>query len=99
MLTRFGSVLRQYPPTSRTAITWVLVARAKVAAVTMADNRTEAILPTGGRAEDRKSTRLNSSHQIISYAVFCLKKKKHQINYVIYVVGYSIVRESRTTYS
>src|SRR5258708_27469516 len=27
---------------------------------------------------DRKSTRLNSSHQIISYAVFCLKKKKTQ---------------------
>src|SRR5258708_27580953 len=27
---------------------------------------------------DRKSTRLNSSHQIISYAVFCLKKKKPQ---------------------
>src|SRR5438552_13771849 len=28
------------------------------------------------RHQDRKSTRLNSSHQIISYAVFCLKKKK-----------------------
>src|SRR5256885_7294136 len=28
------------------------------------------------RAEDRKSTRLNSSHLVISYAVFCLKKKK-----------------------
>src|SRR5207244_10751091 len=28
------------------------------------------------RRGDRKSTRLNSSHQIISYAVFCLKKKK-----------------------
>src|SRR2546426_3075373 len=27
-------------------------------------------------AEDRKSTRLNSSHLVISYAVFCLKKKK-----------------------
>src|SRR5690348_18024575 len=27
---------------------------------------------------DRKSTRLNSSHPSISYAVFCLKKKKHQ---------------------
>ena len=27
---------------------------------------------------DRKSTRLNSSHQIISYAVFCLKKKKNK---------------------
>src|SRR5258708_17457383 len=29
----------------------------------------------GCQIEDRKSTRLNSSHQIISYAVFCLKKK------------------------
>src|SRR5258708_16183483 len=29
---------------------------------------------------DRKSTRLNSSHQIISYAVFCLKKKKKNHN-------------------
>src|SRR5258708_12553725 len=29
---------------------------------------------------NRKSTRLNSSHQIISYAVFCLKKKKVQTN-------------------
>src|SRR5947208_12604879 len=29
-----------------------------------------------GAPRDRKSTRLNSSHQIISYAVFCLKKKK-----------------------
>src|SRR2546430_7306253 len=30
--------------------------------------------------EDRKSTRLNSSHSQISYAVFCLKKKKHTHN-------------------
>src|SRR2546429_5755122 len=30
------------------------------------------------RAEDRKSTRLNSSHGYISYAVFCLKKKKQK---------------------
>src|SRR5205807_10351010 len=30
------------------------------------------------RHEDRKSTRLNSSHLVISYAVFCLKKKKKQ---------------------
>src|SRR5436190_13226160 len=29
--------------------------------------------------QDRKSTRLNSSHTVISYAVFCLKKKKHRI--------------------
>src|SRR5690606_41940453 len=32
------------------------------------------------RAEDRKSTRLNSSHVKISYAVFCLKKKNIRIN-------------------
>src|SRR3712207_8769269 len=31
----------------------------------------------GGAAADRKSTRLNSSHANISYAVFCLKKKKN----------------------
>src|SRR5258708_22328362 len=37
-------------------------------------------LHRGGRPKrgDRKSTRLNSSHQIISYAVFCLKKKKRE---------------------
>src|SRR5947208_11349859 len=33
-------------------------------------------LEKGRSVIDRKSTRLNSSHQIISYAVFCLKKKK-----------------------
>src|SRR5207244_3658188 len=33
------------------------------------------VAATGAIALDRKSTRLNSSHQIISYAVFCLKKK------------------------
>src|SRR2546430_5026029 len=32
--------------------------------------------PAGDRRLDRKSTRLNSSHSQISYAVFCLKKKK-----------------------
>src|SRR5256885_4280267 len=33
-----------------------------------------------GTARDRKSTRLNSSHLVISYAVFCLKKKKHHVS-------------------
>src|SRR5207244_11854512 len=37
------------------------------------DNR--VVCAEGRRRRDRKSTRLNSSHQIISYAVFCLKKK------------------------
>src|SRR5256885_8842185 len=33
--------------------------------------------PGGSATADRKSTRLNSSHLVISYAVFCLKKKKN----------------------
>src|SRR3712207_7573143 len=37
----------------------------------------EGELDVLGRERDRKSTRLNSSHANISYAVFCLKKKKH----------------------
>src|SRR5947208_9421041 len=36
------------------------------------------------RRGDRKSTRLNSSHQIISYAVFCLKKKKKRNQAILY---------------
>src|SRR2546426_3632781 len=36
-------------------------------------------LVDGKAVEDRKSTRLNSSHLVISYAVFCLKKKKHNL--------------------
>src|SRR5207248_9638693 len=40
-------------------------------------------------AEDRKSTRLNSSHRTISYAVFCLKKKKKvNINTSLYEFTY-----------
>src|SRR2546426_7912602 len=40
------------------------------------------IRPAAGRrtVQDRKSTRLNSSHLVISYAVFCLKKKKKKNN-------------------
>src|SRR2546426_6520132 len=36
-----------------------------------------AVRRAATRHRDRKSTRLNSSHLVISYAVFCLKKKKH----------------------
>src|SRR5438034_6900886 len=41
-----------------------------------ADGRCVRVDGTGGPGADRKSTRLNSSHTVISYAVFCLKKKK-----------------------
>src|SRR3712207_6872121 len=40
--------------------------------------------PRHFRDTDRKSTRLNSSHANISYAVFCLKKKKHHTNLARY---------------
>src|SRR5438477_4484120 len=55
-------------------------ARALVAAPARAGASTRLVeLPQADRARadtDRKSTRLNSSHMSISYAVFCLKKKK-----------------------
>src|SRR3712207_7089950 len=47
-------------------------ARREVEGAVHGDGRAE----DGARARDRKSTRLNSSHANISYAVFCLKKKK-----------------------
>src|SRR3712207_7953465 len=47
-----------------------------------------------GRRGDRKSTRLNSSHANISYAVFCLKKKKKKNHIERYNKKYS--RDERT---
>src|SRR5256885_3288907 len=41
------------------------------------DTVDRVIYTPGSSAGDRKSTRLNSSHLVISYAVFCLKKKKN----------------------
>src|SRR5438034_6201628 len=40
---------------------------------------TREIVTSSREGGDRKSTRLNSSHTVISYAVFCLKKKKKNI--------------------
>src|SRR5258708_21923967 len=52
---------------------------------------TSSSLRSASTRLDRKSTRLNSSHQIISYAVFCLKKKKkhrktnkHMISQIVF---------------
>src|SRR5256885_7035760 len=44
---------------------------------------------------DRKSTRLNSSHLVISYAVFCLKKKKKSHPYPSYI--YSLIDTDLTS--
>src|SRR3712207_8477992 len=65
-----------------TGVTRLLVERERAAGIAPAR---DAVLQQVGRvvtavavAEDRKSTRLNSSHANISYAVFCLKKKQLQ---------------------
>src|SRR5258708_22312771 len=52
--------------------------RGRLGAQGLADARADRQIEAAGT--DRKSTRLNSSHQIISYAVFCLKKKKNKRN-------------------
>src|SRR3712207_7449034 len=52
-------------------------ARAKLHAANVAMDVTTKVVQLFGGYGDRKSTRLNSSHANISYAVFCLKKKQH----------------------
>src|SRR5438270_8098393 len=52
----------------------------------------------GGRV-DRKSTRLNSSHSQISYAVFCLKKKKRYSHDLKKYVGRCVERTHKSTHS
>src|SRR3712207_8277675 len=50
-------------------------------AIGPADPVLGGVVAAGQHRADRKSTRLNSSHANISYAVFCLKKKKTSTNY------------------
>src|SRR5260221_3110714 len=53
--------------------------RAPVSRRAQTDSRRRGSAPHERFGGDRKSTRLNSSHTVISYAVFCLKKKKYHI--------------------
>src|SRR5258708_20052201 len=59
--------------------------------------RTRVTAPYPDR--DRKSTRLNSSHQIISYAVFCLKKKKTGMVVNVSRASTTLYRPSPTFYA
>src|SRR5256886_11489331 len=75
--TLFRSVEDQRPAASRsdvaTYVSEVLTAPVKISGAPVAN----LVASTSGTdSEDRKSTRLNSSHSQISYAVFCLKKNK-----------------------
>src|SRR5690606_39939022 len=63
-------------------------------ALLLLDEHTAALDPRTAQ-QDRKSTRLNSSHVKISYAVFCLKKKKNE-QHAKAIVG--INRQQHTTH-
>src|SRR5688572_32453507 len=56
--------------------TWILSRRRHERTQAQFDIQRRMLEKFGSAGEDRKSTRLNSSHSQISYAVFCLKKKK-----------------------
>src|SRR2546430_12332968 len=68
-----------YGAAMRTITTWGIM---NPAVEVVAQFSTVAVVGLGGwlaLQRDRKSTRLNSSHSQISYAVFCLKKKKYKL--------------------
>src|SRR5690242_20796114 len=55
---------------------WQQLARKRRKRICFGDRPAGRLLAAAQSGQDRKSTRLNSSHMSISYAVFCLKKKK-----------------------
>src|SRR5579859_8234930 len=73
----FFLMIRRPPRSTLFPYTTLFRSRPRAARV-QSGSRWAAFSVNAGR--DRKSTRLNSSHSQISYAVFCLKKKKSQYN-------------------
>src|SRR2546430_12050789 len=57
---------------------------------------TSPLLPSRTPRSDRKSTRLNSSHSQISYAVFCLKKKNHRPSPHLQLFHFTTVKHFRS---
>src|SRR3712207_7795607 len=57
-----------------------LIFKPKIAPSQLLVEKDKTMTPASRQSKDRKSTRLNSSHANISYAVFCLKKKKTKKN-------------------
>src|SRR3712207_7628907 len=63
-------------------IGWIMIAASLIAVVAALETYAAYVMTTSG---DRKSTRLNSSHANISYAVFCLKKQKPYLHRLYYL--------------
>src|SRR5690554_7625162 len=74
--TLFRSAQLAEEPTARYSKRLPVKAKGEVRLRSVLSSKISGILPIFNLMEDRKSTRLNSSHVRISYAVFCLKKKK-----------------------
>src|SRR2546430_5622218 len=72
------STLFPYTTLFRSVLATRSGAAARIKARALRLNRLHGLSPFASEERDRKSTRLNSSHSQISYAVFCLKKKKKQ---------------------
>src|SRR5438034_8694406 len=81
--TLFRSRQSESPPRAFSELGGRPGARARRRTVLAVGNVFQPAVP----GQDRKSTRLNSSHTVISYAVFCLKKKKTK-NYVNDIKNY-----------
>src|SRR5205809_4893909 len=75
----FFFLMTRRPPRS-TLFPYTTLFRSRSRSSTGRSTSPERRAPRRGRSPDRKSTRLNSSHGYISYAVFCLKKKKKKKN-------------------
>src|SRR5476649_3015029 len=74
---RFFFLMIRRPPGS-TLFPYTTLFRSSVQRAQLPDRQLAAEAADRNRALDRKSTRLNSSHTVLSYAVFCLKKKNKQ---------------------
>src|SRR5205807_9094561 len=89
----YTTLFRSGPPPRRRAAD-----RSRAAAACRPSGRSA---PRGNRAPDRKSTRLNSSHLVISYAVFCLKiknrLKKSESDAALYPAFYDLHNSTCTS--
>src|SRR6266496_5705959 len=81
-LSRFFSLMIRRPPRS-TLFPYTTLFRSRGRPSPRACRADRPPRSGSRRARDRKSTRLNSSHVEISYAVFCLKKKMESANYFV----------------
>src|SRR5260221_7809950 len=87
-----GGVFREYAPMDTVPPFALVVQQSSVDVNTMNGTSANGGTVSIGAYSDRKSTRLNSSHTVISYAVFCLKKKKKKN-----LLGYLVTNKNEDT--